>query len=148
MANIFSSLFKQTKTEKPQEDMHPPTAPIEFSQYDSEFISYCIERVETLGKLESEIHAIDDPQDTVMQVLRTACAFHAADWTGILYVDVELGITSTGWWHNPDPQIKTLQVISEFENFFPMESWQKAIKTKQPVVVTDLSIIAKDSPQE
>lgn len=148
MANIFSSLFKQTKTEKPQEDIHPPTAPIEFSQYDSEFISYCIERVETLGKLESEIHAIDDPQDTVMQVLRTACAFHAADWTGILYVDVELGITSTGWWHNPDPQIKTLQVISEFENFFPMESWQKAIKTKQPVVVTDLSIIAKDSPQE
>ena len=84
----------------------------------------------------------------VKKVLRTACAFHAADWTGILYVDVELGITSTGWWHNPDPQIKTLQVISEFENFFPMESWQKAIKTKQPVVVTDLSIVAKDSPQE
>ena len=40
MANFFGGLFKQI--EKPQ-DIHPPSIPKEFSQYDSEYITYCLE---------------------------------------------------------------------------------------------------------
>ena len=117
MANLLGGFFK--KIEKPQ-DTHPPSALNEFSQYDSEYITYCVEHDQTLSNLETEIKSCDDPKETVMQTLRTACAFYAADWTGIIEVDMELGVTNTGWWHNPDPKIKKLQRISEFENFFPM----------------------------
>ena len=145
MANFFGGLFKQI--EKPQ-DIHPPSIPKEFSQYDSEYITYCLEHDQTLCQLEAKIHSCDDPKEISMLTLQTACAFYAADWTGIVEVDLELGVTNTGWWHNPDPKITTLQKIHEFENFFPMETWQKALKTGQPVVILDVNEVAKSSPQE
>ena len=145
MANLLGGFFK--RIEKPQ-DTHPPSALNEFSQHNSEYITYYIEQDQTLSNLEAEIKSCDDPHETVMQTLRTACAFYAADWTGIIEVDVELGVTNTGWWHNPDPKIKKLQRISEFENFFPMQTWQKAIKDVQPVIILDVNEVAKTSPQE
>lgn len=105
MANLLGGFFK--RIEKPQ-DTHPPSALNEFSQHNSEYITYCIEQDQTLSNLESEIKSCDDPHETVMQTLRTACAFYDADWTGIIEVDMELGVTNTGWWHNPDPKIKKL----------------------------------------
>ena len=145
MANLLGGFFK--KVEKPQ-DTHPPSVLQEFSQYDSEYITYCIEQDQTLSKLETEIKFCDDPKETAMQTLRTACAFYSADWAGIIEVDTELGVTNTGWWHNPDPQIKTLQRISEFENFFPMKTWQKALKDVQPIIIIDINEVAKTSPEE
>ena len=145
MTNFFGGFFKQV--EKPQ-DTHPPSVPKELLQYDIDFVTYCIEQEQTLTKLESQIHASDDPKEIVMQSLETACAFYAADWTGIIEVDVELGVTNTGWWYNADPNIKTLQSMSEFENFFPMETWQKALKSGQPVIILDMNEVAKSSPQE
>lgn len=145
MANLFGGFFK--KIEKPQ-SVHPPSVPKEFSQYDSEYITYCIEQEQTLSELEAELHSNDDPKEITMQTLQTACAFYAADWTGIIEVDLELGVTTTGWWYNADPQITTLQKMYEFENFFPMETWQKAVKSGQPIVLLDINDVAKKSPQE
>lgn len=145
MNNLFSGFFKQKEK---SHDAHPPSVPQGFSQYDSEFVTYCIEQEETLTKLESEIHTLAEPQETIMKTLRTACAFYAADWAGIIFVDVELGVTSTGLWHNPNPTIKTLQKMEEFENFYPMANWQSAVKTQQPVVVLDMNEIARKAPQE
>lgn len=145
MANLFGGFFK--KIEKPQ-SVHPPSVPKEFSQYDSEYITYCIEQEQTLSELEAELHSNDDPKEITMQTLQTACAFYAADWTGIIEVDLELGVTTTGWWYNADPQITTLQKMYEFENFFPMETWQKAVKSGQPIVLLDMNDVAKKSPQE
>ncbi len=145
MANLFGGFFK--KIEKPQ-DIHPPSVPKEFSQYDNEYITYCIEQEQTLSKLETQIHTSDDPKEISMLTLQTACSFHDAEWTGIIEVDMELGVTTTGWWYNADPKITTLQRIHEFENFFPMETWQKALRTGQPVVILDVNEVAKTSPQE
>lgn len=145
MSNLFGGFFK--KIEKPQ-SVHPPSVPKEFSQYDSEYITYCIEQEQTLSELEAELHSNDDPKETSMQTLQTACAFYAADWTGIIEVDLELGVTTTGWWYNADPKITTLQKMYEFENFFPMETWQKAVKSGQPIVLLDMNDVAKKSPQE
>ena len=145
MAHLFSGIFKHI--EKPQ-DTHPPSALQTFSQYDSEYVTYCVEQEQTLSKLESEIHSCTEPKEIVTQTLEAACTFYAADWAGIIEVDVELGVTNTGQWFNPDPKIKKLQRMSEFENFFPMETWIKSIKTGQPVVVLDMNDVAKNTPQE
>lgn len=145
MVNFFSGFFKQI--EKPQ-CVHPPSVPQEFSQYDSEYVTYCIEQEQTLSKLEAELHSNDDPKEISMQSLQSACAFYAAAWTGIIEVDLELGVTTTGWWYNADPKITTLQKMYEFENFFPMETWQKAVKSGQPIVLLDMNDVAKRSPQE
>ena len=101
MANLFDSIFR--KVEKPQ-DTHPPSDSCACFQYGTEFVTYCIEQEQTLTKLESEIHTTDDPKEIVMQTLRTACAFYNADWAGIVDVDLELGVTNTGWWHNANPK--------------------------------------------
>ena len=45
MANFFGSFFKPT--EKPQA-VHPSSVQHEFSQYDSEYIKYCIEQEQTI----------------------------------------------------------------------------------------------------
>lgn len=145
MANLFNGFFKQI--EKPQ-DTHPPSVPQAFSQYDSEFVAYCIEQEQTLSNLEQKIHFCTEPKEIIMQTLKTACAFYAADWTGIIEVDLELGVTNTGLWHNPDPTIKTLQRMYEFENFFPMETWIKSVKSGKPIIILDINEVAKNSPQE
>lgn len=145
MANFFSGFFKQI--EKPQ-DTHPPSVPKEFSQYDSDFITYCIEQEQTLGNLEAQIHASDDPKEITMLTLQTACAFHAADWAGIIEVDLELGVTTPGWWYNTNSKVKELEKMYEYENFFPMETLQKAIKSGKPYVLLDVNEVAKTSPQE
>ena len=51
MANFFGGFFKQM--EKPQ-SVHPPSVPHEFSQYDSEYIKYCIEQEQTISNLERD----------------------------------------------------------------------------------------------
>ena len=50
MANFFGGFFKQM--EKPQ-SVHPPSVSHEFSQYDSEYIKYCIEQEQTISNLET-----------------------------------------------------------------------------------------------
>ena len=145
MTNFFSGFFKQI--EKPQ-DIHPPSIPQEFSQYDSEYISYCIEHDQTIIKLETDIHTVDDPKEIVMQTLQATCGFYAADWAGVIEVDTELGVTTTGWWYNANPKITTLQRMNEFENFFPMETWQKSIKTGQTIIISDINEVAKKNPKE
>jgi len=145
MANLFGGFFK--KIEKPQ-DTHPPSVPQAFSQYDSEYITYCIEQEQVLSKLEAQLHYNNDPKEITMLTLQTACAFYAADWAGIIEVDLELGVTTPGWWYNSDPKITALQRMYEFENFFPMETLQKAIKSGQPYVLLDVNEMAQKSPQE
>ena len=102
MANFFSGFFKQA--EKPQSD-HPPSALQAFSQYDSEYIKYCIEQEQTISNLETCLHTTDDPKEIAMKTLKTACDFYGADWASVIDLDLSLGVWSHGWWHNPDPRI-------------------------------------------
>ena len=145
MANLFGGFLK--RIEKPQ-DTHPPSVPQEFSQYDNEYVTYCIEQEKALSDLEKTIHSCEDPNEITTLTLRKACALYAADWTGIIEADMELGVTTTGNWFNPDPKITKLQRMYEFENFFPMQTWQRAIKTGQPIVILDVNEVARTSPQE
>lgn len=80
--------------------------------------------------------------------MATACEFYGADWAGIIELDLELNIWTNGWWHNTDPQIKSLQKLQEFENLMVMPSIVEAIKKQKPIIITDVDDIMKSSPKE
>lgn len=145
MAHLFKKLFQQQ--EMPQAE-YSLSVPQELAQYDSEYIAYCIEQEQTVSHLESALHISDDPKEIAMQTLETACRFYAADWAGIIELDLDLGITTTGWWYNADPKVTKLQRMNEYENIFPMPTWLNSIRNGQPIILTDMAEVARNSPQE
>ena len=145
MQQFTSGSFKQI--EKPQ-SVHPPSVPVDLSQYDEEYITYCIEQERSISELESGLHTNDDPAEIAKKALVTACAFYDADWAGVIEIDLELNIWATGWWHNIDPSVRKLERLQEFENLMVMPSIIEAIKKQKPVIFSDVEEIAKTSPKE
>lgn len=145
MGNFIKDLFRQT--EKPQ-SVHPPSTSQGFSQYDTEYVTYCIEQEQALSQLEAELRTTDDPKEVAKLALQTACEFYAADWAGIIELDMELDIATPGWWYNPDPKITSLQKKCDYENFMSMPTWAKCIKQGEPIVVLDVAEAARVSEQE
>ena len=89
MQQFISGSFKQI--EKPQ-SVHPPSIPVDLSQYDEEYITYCIEQEQSISELESGLHTNDDPAEIAKKALVTACAFYDADWAGVIELDLELNM--------------------------------------------------------
>ncbi len=141
MAHLFKKLF--LKQEQPQAG-RPPS----LQQYDEDYIIYCIEQEQAIDKLESALHTSDNPEEIAVQTLKTACSFYGADWAGIIELDLDLGLTTTGWWYNADPSVTKLKRMNEFENLFPMETWLDSIKNGYPIIIEDVATITKTSPQE
>lgn len=146
MVNLFSGFFKQI--DKPQ-SVHPPSLPQDFSQYENEYITYCIEQEKTISELEAGLHTNnDEPEVIAKKALAAACAFYGADWAGIIELDLELNIWACGWWHNTDPKVKELEKLQEFENLMIMPSIVDAIKKQTPIIIREVEDIAKSSPKE
>lgn len=145
MAHLFGGLFKQI--EKPQ-SIHPPSILQDFSQYENEYVTYCIEQEKTISELESGLHTNDDPEAIAKKALTAACVFYGADWAGIIELDLELNIWASGWWHNTDPNVKELEKLQEFENLMVMPSIVDAIKKQKPIIIQDIEDIIKSSPKE
>lgn len=136
MVRFLSELFRRSATPNPE-------------RYDDEYISYCIEKEQVVSKLEADLRASNDPNEIALQTLQTVCTFYAAEWAGILELDLELGVTTTtGWQYNTGYKNAVLQRTLEFENISSMKTWMKAIRSGEPIVLLDLSDIEKTSPQE
>ncbi len=103
MANFFASLFGRTDTNISQGRPDQSVC----TQYEEEYIRYCIELEQTISALENTLHSSDDPQEIAMETLKTACSFYGGDWAGILEVDLDLDIWTPVWWHNTNPRDKT-----------------------------------------
>ena len=73
MANFFSGLFRSNDKLL---TTHPPSTLPEFSQYESEYITYCIEQEQTISNLEAQLHADDDPAVIAKRTLKTTCDFY------------------------------------------------------------------------
>lgn len=145
MANFFGGFIK--RIEKPQ-DTHPPSVVQDFSQYENEYVTYCIEQEKTISKLESGLHTNDDLGEIAKKALAAACEFYDADWAGVIEIDLELNIWATGWWYNIDPTVKELEKLQEFENLMVMPSIVDAIKKQKPIIFSDVEEINKTSPKE
>ena len=116
MVKFLSALFKR------------PTAK-GLEQYDDEYVSYCIEQEQTVSELESALHASDNPNDIALQTLKTVCTFYDADWAGLLELDLELGVTTTGWQYHAESKPVMPHKMQEFENIYPMKTWLNALKS-------------------
>ena len=103
MVNLFSGLFRKSKM--PYKN-HPPSVLQDFSQYDTEYIMYCIEQEQKVSWLEAELHTSDDPKEIAMQTLEVACTFYGGDWAGILEVDLEMDVWNPLWWFNMNKRDK------------------------------------------
>lgn len=145
MQQHYGGLFKQI--DKPQ-SVHPPSVPVDISQYEDEYITYCIEQERSISELESGLHTNDDPGEIANKALAAACSFYDADWAGVIEIDLELNIWATGWWYNIDPTVKQLEKLQEFENLMVMPSIVEAIKKQKPIIFSDVEEIAKSSPKE
>ena len=135
MIKFLSALFKR-----------PAAKGLE--QYDDEYVSYCIEQEQTVSELESALHTSDNPNEIALQTLKTVCTFYDADWAGLLEVDLELGVTTTGWQYHAESKPVMSHKTQEFENIYPMTTWLNALKSGEPIIVLDLPSIAKALPQE
>ena len=145
MQQHYGGFFKQI--DKPQ-SVHPPSVSVDISQYEDEYITYCIEQERSISELESGLHTNDDPGEIANKALAAACAFYDADWAGVIEIDLELNIWATGWWYNTDPNVKKLEKLQEFENLMVMPSIVEAIKKQKPIIFSDVEDIAKSSPKE
>lgn len=141
MVQLFKKMFRQKELQQAE---HPPSQ----QQYDEDYIIYCIEQEQAIDKLESALHTSDNPEEIAIHTLKTACGFYGADWAGIIELDLELGLTTTGWWYNADPSVTRLKRMNEFENLYPMQTWLDSIKNGNPIIIEDVATVAKTSPQE
>ena len=145
MPKLFDGLFANRKNIQLNQ---PVSAIQEFSQYDCDYIAYCIEQEQVVSKLEADLHTSDDPYEISQETLKTACAFYGADWAGIIELDLDLGVWSPGWWYNAAPGITSIQKIYEYENVSFMPSWVDAMKRNEAIIVNDIEDVIKNYPQE
>lgn len=122
--------------------------PLSHAPYDEDYINYCIEQEVTISRLESALHTSDCPNEIAIQTLKTACDFYGANWAGIIELDLDLGITTPGWWYNTDPKVTKLQRMHEFETLTPMKTWQASLESGNPIIIQDVAEVARTSPQE
>ena len=71
MANLFERLFGQANK---KDEPYQPT-PVTVPEYDSEYVTYCIELEQIVSALEEHLHTCDDPKEIAIQTLKVACSF-------------------------------------------------------------------------
>lgn len=145
MVNLFSSLFRKSKM--PYKN-HPPSVLQDFSQYDTEYIMYCIEQEQKVSWLEAELHTSDDPKEIAMQTLEVACTFYGGDWAGILEVDLEMDVWNPLWWFNMNKRDKLHQLFGEFEVAKFMPNWVRSLKEGKPIIIQNVKDVQKEYPEE
>lgn len=145
MVNLFSGLFRKSKM--PYKN-HPPSVLQDFSQYDTEYIMYCIEQEQKVSWLEAELHTSDDPKEIAMQTLEVACAFYGGDWAGIIEVDLEMDVWNPLWCFNMNKRDKLHQPFGEFEVAKFMPNWVRSLKEGKPIIIHNAKDVQKEHPEE
>lgn len=94
-------------------------------KYNSEFR-------ETLVSLERKLHTTEDPSAITMEALKMVCAFHDADWAGILIVDRSAEMWSPAMWYDPELGEMGPTLFYEEEYFENFQRWVQALRTADP----------------
>ena len=134
VASFLNKIFR--KAEKT--DNLTSQIPALLEQYDETYLRYCVEQEQTVSALEAYLHTSDDPKEIAMQTLKTACAFYGGDWAGILEVDLDLEVWTQGWWYNPGPKDRTMQLVHEVEALEIMPTWIKAMEHNRAIIIPDV----------
>ena len=110
-------------------------------------MTFALDFVNTVSTLEATLHSSDDPEEIATQTLKTACAFYHADWCSFLEVDLDLGLWTPHWWHNTNPNDKTMVLLNEFESASGLPRWVAAMRENTAIVVRDAEEIRTEYPE-
>lgn len=145
MTNLINRLFgrfKEAIVSFPKHDLP------DFTQYDPEYIAYCIEQEQTVSGLEARLHESDDPKEIAALTLKTVCEFYGADWAGILEVDLDPDIWIPLWWHNTHNHDLTTELFQKFDLAKSAPNWAKALKEGLPIIIPDTKAVRAEHPKE
>lgn len=88
------------------------------------------------------------PKEVALRVMEAACKFYAADWCGLIQVDLDLGLWKPYWWHNECSEDKTTALTNEFESSEFLDRWARAVRRGIPMVVSNAETIREKYPDE
>ena len=145
MANLINRLFGKSKETIVSSHRHDL---LDFSQYEPEYIAYCIEQEQTVSGLEARLHESDDPKEIATLTLKAVCDFYGADWAGILDVDLDLDIWTPLWWHNTHGRDHTIDLFQGYDIAKSVPNWAKALKDGTPVIIPDTKAVQAEHPKE
>lgn len=145
MANIINRLFGKSERANEPSCQHPLP---DFSQYEPEYIAYCIEQEQTVSHLEARLHESDDPKEIATLTLKTVCDFYGADWAGILDVDLDLDIWTPLWWYNTHSRDHTTELFEGNDIAKSVPNWAKALKDGTPVIIPNTKAVQAEHPKE
>lgn len=137
----FSDLFQKRTREDPSKPA-PSEPPM------TEYQRYCEKLEQTLSAVEAQYHTSDDPEEIGMGVLKAACEFYRADWSGIMEIDMDLNIWTPFWWYNVNPLDRTTMLLEEYESSEFLHRWVTAMRQNKALVVRDAKQIKEDWPEE
>lgn len=128
-------------TEPKENSADTKTTESEQQHFDRDFHS-------ALTALEKKLHFEENPEKVTMEAIKAACEFYDADWCGILIADKETRVWSAAVWYDErkGEMSPTLFHENEFFEYFPR--WVDALKSGEPLVVSDVEALKQSDPAE
>ena len=72
-----------------------------YEEQNFESVQCAIDFENTMNELEKQLYYRHlPPKEVALRVMEAACKFYAADWCGLIQVDLDLGLWKPYWWHN------------------------------------------------
>ena len=114
-----------------------------------ESVQCAIDFENTMNELEKQLYYRHlPPKEVALRVMEAACKFYAADWCGLIQVDLDLGLWKPYWWHNECSEDKTTALTNEFESSEFLDRWVRAVRRGIPMVVSDTELIREQYPDK
>lgn len=94
---------------------------------------------ECLVHLESILHREESTETIILDTLKCACEFYAAEWCGIITTDTEAKMWSASIWYDAEDGEMAQTLFDENEYFENYPRWVEALETQEPVIISDVA---------
>jgi DNA-binding SARP family transcriptional activator len=111
-------------------------------------IVYYRDVVKLISSIEQTLRTYRDPEEVLDTLLEMTCDFYAADWTGAIDIDFDLGIWSPVRWYSRENGAMGKTLVRPFEPTEDYTSWIQAYKEQHIVFFVDIDYIRIHFPKE
>lgn len=111
-------------------------------------IVYYRDVVELISNIEQTLRTYRDPEEVLDTLLKMTCDFYAADWTGAIDIDFDIGIWTPFRWYSRRSGSMGETLVRPFETTEDYISWIQAYKEQHVVFFVDIDYIRIHFPKE